>query len=347
MIPKISEKDTKSVLIEKFNALAAHAKAIESSKVDPKIAIHKKENEATISGAEATVNTNIVSKVDDIVSLFTKNLNNTAEEIKALQNEYYGLQSAISLKKVELKEVFNIADTAFALFALVDVQNEQIDKFDKDMAEKKAKAQAALEEILIDAANKKEALKVDIEQLKRQAEVDRKRDEEEYLYDRDRQRDKDADEWADERKKIKAKLADEIKAEAKALEEQHDNLEIREKAIEEREENMDGLELKVESIPGLVDIAVKEAVGKVKASAEKSHSFEKALAEKDRKAAEELSNTRIEQLEDSLAAEKDRNKILESKLDAAYSKIESISNTAVKAASGTRYIEKTESPSSK
>ena len=198
-IPTVSEKDTKTVIIEKFNQLRGMYDEAAQAKVSPETKIAAEKNKGIIESANKVATVGTADQVDKIVREFATQIGKAAESVVTKAGEYETLVQAIELKKKELEEICGIKDTAFALFALIDLQKEQEQNFNNEMAMKKAELQDLIETAKQEAnkalAESREAARV----YERETKEKRDREEKDYAYERDRKRRLEDDAWTDEK----------------------------------------------------------------------------------------------------------------------------------------------------
>ncbi|KAI4453812.1 atp-dependent clp protease proteolytic subunit [Holotrichia oblita] len=341
-IPAISDKDTKATILEKFNKVVELLKEKDAAKLDPAKEVAQKAATSTLEKAAAIVKADIGMQINNMANAVTDALNKALSEINTRAANYKELDDAIKLKAAELDELFKIESSAFALIALINMQEEQRTSFESDMAERKEKANADLQAILADIQERRVTFQAEMSQLKKDIEANRKREDEEYRYNRDRAHKLENDKWEDTKTARKKAFQEELDEMQDGLDAQRDNLNKREESIVAREKAVEGLEAKVAEIPQLIEAAVTKATKDADAASSRSYAFKEMLAKKEAESAKALADAQIKTLQDALATEKARNATLEEKLDNAYAKIESISGKAVDAAGGTAYINRIE-----
>lgn len=342
-IPAVSEKDTKGAIIEKFNQVVEMLKTKEAAKLDPAKEVAQKAVASTLEKAATVVKADVGTQINDMAGVVTKALTDALAEINTRVANYSDLDGAITLKRAELKELFEIEAGAYALIALINMQEEQKAAYDAEMAEKKERYTAELQAIIAETREHRNAFQEEMSAARKELEVSRKREAAEFKYDLDRARKLDADKWIDEKAARLKAFTDELAVQQAELDAFAAKLDKRAEEVAVRETAVHELELQVAAIPGLIEAATAKAAKEAKASADMSHGFETRSLKKDAESAAALAEARIKTLEAALTAEQGRTAALESKLDAAYDKIESISGKAVDAAAGAQYVNRMES----
>lgn len=342
-IPTVSDKDTKGVIIDKFNQVVELLKAKEAAKLDPAKEVAQKAVTSTLEKAAIIVKADVGTQINEMADTVTKALTTALAEIDTRVANYKELDDAISLKRDEIKELFDIEASAYALIALINLQEEQQTTFDEHMAERKERAQAELQAVISETQERRTAFRTEIDQLRKETEVSRKREETEFIYARDRARKLDNDKWEDDKAARLKVFNTELAVQQTELDAFKADIDKRVEEVTARETAVADLQAKVDEIPSLIEAAAAKAAKDAKTSADISNGFAVRALEKAAESAKALSDMRIENLEKALASEQERVAGLETKLDEAYAKIENISGKAVDAASGASYVNRLES----
>lgn len=252
--------------------------------------------------------------------------------------QYNNLLETIKLLDRELEEVYEIQRTANTLEALLITYEDKNESLKKEHAEKVAKAKeefetkaAAWDELLkqcrIDHDKLISDLRDQFREEKQKLEKERAREREEYTYNLLRERNIENDEWADEKAQREAVISN-----------REFELTKRENAAAELEERvkvaLDEVEaLKLEKLE-----QYNKGFEEGKAKAAKENAIVKSYMEKDYKAQLERKDDKIVALEESLDETRKSNITLQSKLDAAYTRIQEMAIESAKN-SGTRIVE--------
>lgn len=341
-IPSVSDKDTKGTIIEKYNILEAMYKEKDAAKLDPAKEVAQKATAAVISKAEAIVKTDINSQINQITETVTSALCDALSGINVRVADYNDLDTAIAIKKQELKDLFGIEASSYALVTLMNMQDEQKAAYAVKMADEKEQKTAELNTLIEQIQQKRNEFNAEMNLKQKELETSRKREADEYKYTLDRNRKQEADKIADERAAALKEFNAALSIEKDRLDDVSKTLDARASEIATRESVMDILQAKVDTIPSQIEAAVAQAVKATQASADKSAQFVKQMLEKDMVAAKQLAEAKNETLVNSLAEEKARGISLSAKLDEAYAKIENISGKAVEAAAGSRFVDRLE-----
>lgn len=315
---KITMKSTKQEIMEAYEEAMRKIKESEAGKDDP-VATAKAENDKKIIESADTVAEGSI-------------LN------PAIIAQYNDLKAAIQMKKESLKDLYGIEAEANSLVAIVNAHK------DKDI-ELEEKYNAKIKELNASANEKAEKLNNDIaeleqhkndlitstaaeyDELKKELNKQRKREEEEYEYNLKRAHQIAEDQWNDEKATREKELA-EREAAVRA-----DEAELAEKTS-----YIEGLEKKVEEIPALIQEATDNGIAKGKADANKSNAFEVRALEQKNDYAIKVLEDRVERVEaenTSLKAEKEK---LQTKLDDAYAQMRELAAETVKSTGGVKIL---------
>lgn len=242
--------------------------------------------------------------------------------------QYSDLVETIDYMKEEIKSLYGIEAEINTLEALVNTHNELKEKLEKEYLERKAVLESEYEQRVSELENeflkKKTKNEEEIEELKKE----RAREEEQYLYDLKKSRRDDNDKWEEE----KAKRTLELKA-------KEDEFEAKKMEADDKILSYYKIQDELQELKDNQEEIVKQAVNKAIENSNKEHLVEKTMLEKEKKWLEEKYTNDNNALVERLNAEKENNKILAGKLDAAYAQIRDIATQTVQANGAIRIME--------
>jgi hypothetical protein len=329
-IPKISEKNTKTEILEAFNIVSERLRSAASAKIDPVAEVTEKKNNAVIEKVKGVS----TDKIEDALSLLKSNLNQVTDQL-SIYNE---ITQAIEVKKAELKEMFDIEKSAFTLAALINSQNEVREKFDKEMEEKRLATEAKLSEIVSQIEQKKSEFKAEYDKVVAETKEARKKDENEYNYEFSRKKRLAEDAFNDEITRKRKELAEEIEEARKELANEEAIVSSRERLVTSRENEIAEMQSKIEQFPGILENAIKEAEKRGNTTASQAYGFETRYLKKEHEGALALLETKLETLQNALSDEREKNSDLAAKLDDAYTRIETLASKTVDGASSAKLV---------
>lgn len=252
--------------------------------------------------------------------------------------KYNDLTEAITMKQIELDDLYGIEAKANAMAAMINAYKEKNEELKENQAAKEAefdlrmkeKKEALESEIADLEQHKKDVMNsIDVEAAAKIKEIEqaRKRDEEVYTYNLNRSRKIENDKWEDE------------KADREKI------LELRETAALEKETELNAkadhvkeLEAKVEEIPTLIAAATEEGIKKGKADADKSNAFEVRALKKDAEYQKQLLEDKNERLAEDLANARAEKVELQQKLDDAYAQMRELAAKTVESTGGVKIL---------
>lgn len=315
---KITMKSTKQEIMEAYEEAMKKIAESESGKDDPVAAAKAENDKKIIESADTVAEGSILNP--EIIS------------------QYNDLKTAIQMKKEELNNLYGIEAEANSLVAIInahkDKDTELKEKYNTKMKELDVSANERAEKLNNDIAaleQKKHdlivATSVEYEELKKEFDKQRKRDEEEYEYNLKRSRKVENDRWEDEKA-----------AREKELTEREAAVKADEAELADRTSYIEELEKKVEEIPDLIQDAKDKAFAEGKAKADKSNAFEVRALKQQSDYNTQILEDKVDRLYsevDSLKAEKAN---LQAKLDDAYAQMRELAAETVKSTGGVKIL---------
>lgn len=316
MADQISEKNTKSQILQAYNEAIAKLKEME--KGDRKA--EKKAEEETKIVKQASENS--VEKIVNSISRAKIDIMNTLDivsdkltsEFKKLEN----LHKAIELESKYLDEIYDIKANADSLSALLLAQKERKATFEAEIENKRTSFEEEMQQ-------KKATWKLEQEQFENQKKEGdnqlkkyRQREEEDYNYNLQLKRKKDADAYAEQ----KAKLEKELSA--------------REAAITSNEKEFAELKAKVEQFPKELENVVKETEKSTIEKLEFKYKHQSELAQKEIDGEKNLHKLLVQSLENKVKEQAEQIKQLTQKANEAGQQVQNIAVKAIEGASAQR-----------
>ena len=205
---EISTKNTKAEILKAYEQLL---KKLENEKKEQPKQIHQEKQHADV--LLRMKNASSKSIIDAIHGLKGA-LNNSLEELEtSLTNEYKKLeeiQLAISIEKKNLEDLYSLTASTDSLTAMVLTQEKAKEDFEQEMKSRKEALELEIsqlkEQITITKAKHSSEEKEYNEQLTKI----RKRKEEEYQYTLKTTRQKEAEAYAEKRIKLEKELAEKV-----------------------------------------------------------------------------------------------------------------------------------------
>lgn len=234
--------------------------------------------------------------------------------------QYEDLKEAISIKKKDLNDLYEIEAKATSLAALINANKELKLKLDEEYTAKRAEMQEELDKIYADIVAAKEEVQTARKDEIAKATIERKREEEEYKYNLERKRKKENDAWEDEKATREKEVAiREANAEALLAE------------AESKVEELQSLKEKVEQIPTLIAEAEARGQEAGEKAAGKEYGYKKTMYEKEKEYEIAKLQDKVEALTQAKEDAETKAWQLQEKLDEAYAKMNTLASDTVKA----------------
>lgn len=329
-IPKVSEKNTKTEILEAFNKVVGELQTKSLTNIDPVYEANEKTKAAVIEKVSSVS----VNDIENSLSVLKTNLNLVTDKLSA----YNEITAAISIKEAELREMFDIERSAYTLAALINSQNEIRERFEKEIAVRRAEADAKLNDTISEINKKLTDFKADQERAFTESKENRKKNEDEYNYDFSRRKKLAEDSFQDEMNKKRKQLETEIEEARKEIASEEAIVSSRERLVTSRENEICEMQSKIEQFPTMLENATKEAEKKGNASASQSYAFETRYLKKEHEGALALLETKLETLQNALSDEREKSSDLATKLDEAYTRIENLASKTVDGASSAKLV---------
>jgi len=324
MADQISEKNTKSQILQAYNEAVLKLKEIE--KEDRKIS--KKKEEETKIVKEASENS--VEKIVNGISKAKIEIMNALDEVSEMLTSEFkkleGLQKAIELESNYLNEIYDIKVNADSLSAILLAQKEKKASFDSEIENKKN----AFEEEMLQKKSQWKIEQENYENQKKERDTqlkkDRQREEEEYNYNLKLNRKKDADNYLEQKARLDKELSDKRASVEKELNE-------REEIVAAREKEFSELKLKVEQFPKELENAIKETEKSVIEKIELKYKHQAELAQKEMEGERSLNKQMIISLENKIKEQAEQIKQLTLKVNDSGQQVQTIAIKAIESSS--------------
>ncbi len=329
MTKTISEKNTKTEIIEAYNEVLAKLK--EQKAVNQQAV--KKETEVKESLKEASANSidDIVRNLAGLKVQIVKTIDDLEEKMIAEYRKFSGLQQAATEEARILDELYGVQAEADSLAALVQAQKEKKASFEAQMEQTKA----SFDEDMSEKRQywKKEQEEFDLAKKERDAQLkkDRLREEEEYSYNLQLARKKDADEY----EATKTALEKELSTKKSALEKDWSE---REAVLSSREEELSELRDKIAVFPKELEKAIKDTEKTVTERIEFKFKHEMQLIQKETEGEQKLHEQAVEALQSKIREQEELIRQLTQKADESVQQVQTIAVKAIEGASAQRIV---------
>jgi len=240
---------------------------------------------------------------------------------KELNDKYIDLQTAIAAEERRLQELFGVGRELQALALAIEARNQRVTEIEKNLSQKEAAAKDSLSQLETEYEQRKAELQSEHNAIAKRLKIERTREAEEYQYNLNRTREKESNAWADEKAAREAEI---LKREAQA-----DELLA---LARSKTEYIKSLGAKVEDIPNLIASEREAAINATTEKLRTEYDHRAALAELERKSAISRLEDRIFYLEKEMDNYIKTEKLLQDKLDRAYSEMHDLATKIIEAA---------------
>jgi len=319
---KLSMTNTKKELLDSYGEIVKQLVEKEKQQLNPQKIMEEKQKKETIEKVKKFSTENIEKNISNLNDESVKLLDDLKSKLRTEINKYEDIQSAITVKESELKEIFEIEKSAHTLAALIETQNVKKESFEKEMAESKRNLNSEIEAIKVAWEKEKVEHGKAISELKEEEQKKRKREKEEYEYKFNR-----------EKLLAKNKLEDELKSRElegmNKLNSKELELNEREKTIAEKEAGYSDLKSKIDKFDNEIKIAVDNAVKETIAKIGLENKNNVELLTKEYEGKENVFQATIKNLEKSVKEQEKTIEELSAKLDKAYQKVQDVAIKAI------------------
>lgn len=333
MSAEINLKSTKQDMLEAINELKAELSKKEQMKLNPEKIRSDKETQQASLKTDAIVKADIHSLIAGLKTEITKELNAISEKIISESEKYRDIVKSIVVKQKELQDIFGLEAKASELAVLIETQHRRKEEFDEEMNSRKAALDNELNQTKSLWETEKKKFSEDQKEQKLELEKQRKRENDEFLYNLKRTRELEQNKYNDELQKVVRDIASKKEQFDIYQKSQSEELSVRESAVAEREKKLNELQARVESFPEelkkAVDGSVKDSSAKLNADFSKNE----ALLLKGFEGERNVLMAKIEAYDKSVKEQSLQIAKLQQMQEKAYEKVQDIATKAVSGAS--------------
>ena len=326
---EVTEKNTKAEILKAYETLL---KDVQTAKAEvPRQVQEEKQRKETLDKVAKVSSEGIVKS---ITTLKTDLSNSLDEILKNLSNEFRKLEeirAAITLEQKSLEDLYSLSANTDSLAAMLLVQKEKKENFEKEMKERKESFEnemtAKNEQWEIEKARQKSGEKEYADELTKR----RKREEDEYTYNLKIRRQKEQDEYDSKKMQLEKELTDK-----KAQFEQE--VSSRESNLKNAEAELAELRKNNTEFPAKLEKALKERETEVSKQLQTKFGFDIQLKEKQYEADIRLKDQAITSLQEKIKEQQGQLKENTDKANRAEANVKDIAVKAIENASKIRMI---------
>lgn len=319
----VTEKNTKAEILKAYEALL---KNVEQEKTNiPKQIQEEKQKKETLEKVAGISAEGIVNKISEFKNVF----NSSLEELHAnLLGEFKRLdeiRSAIAIEKQSLEDMYSLTATTDSLAAMLLVQKEKKESFEKEITETKALWE-------LEKAKQKAEEKEYVEELNKR----RKREEDEFQYALKIVRQKEKDQY----ESTKDALDKELVTRKSAFEQEVAN---REEVLKKAEAELTELRKNNAEFPARLEKALADKETEIAKLLKSQYDFEIKLLKQQNEAEIRLKDQTITSLQEKIKEQQELIKEYGEKANRAEAGVKDIAVKAIESAAKTKTIERIES----
>lgn len=323
---KLSLSNTKQEMLEAYNVILKQLEAQREAELKPEKKMEEKKAKEVIQIADSLSSEGVAREISNLKIETSKTLAQISDRLEEEVNKFRAIQSAISLKEKELRELYEIEKSAVTLAALIESQNQKRQAFEIEMAEKKETLSREIEALRAEREKEKNDYEAEIKERDMAEKKRRDREKEEYEYSFKREQKLTKDRFEDE----KAKLEKEILIKKEQMESE---LKGREKVIAEKEDELNELRKKVAGFPKEMETAIAKAVKETTEKLTLEAKNREELQKKEFVGEKNVFTTRIESLEKTVREQSEQITKLTQQLEKAYQQVQEIAVKTIEGAS--------------
>lgn len=325
---KVSLTSTKQEMLDAYNDLVQQLDEKRAAEMKPEAKVEEKSVKKTVETADSVSTEGIMSEVAKLKTEVGRVLSGLSERLEDEVKKYEAVKKAVQVKEQELLEIYEIQKSASTLAALLDLQARRKEDFDMEMAERKEGLTREIETIRAEWEVEKkrraeEAKARDTAESRR-----REQEEAEYRYAFNREQQLARERFEDEQ----AKLEREIKNRREQAEAEFAG---REATISRSEVELSELRVRAAAFPKELETTVarevKAEVEKVRLEAENRLE----LLKKEYEGEKNVFIARINALEGKVKEQSEQLAKMNAQLEKAYGQVQQI---AVKAVEGSAAV---------
>jgi hypothetical protein len=323
---KLSLSNTKQEMLEAYNVALKQMEAQREAELKPEKKIEEKKAKEVIQVAESLSTEGVAKEISNLKIEASKTLAQISDRLEEEVNKFRAIQSAISLKEKELRELYEIEKSAVTLAALIESQNQKRQAFEIEMAEKKEALSQEIEALRAQRDQERKEYEEEIKERDMTEKKKREREKDDYEYSFKREQKLTKDKFEDE----KSKLEKEIQVKKEQMESE---LKEREKVVAEKEEELNELRKKVNAFPKEMETTIAKAIKETTEKLTLEAKNREELVKKEFIGERNVLTTRIESFEKSVKEQNEQIAKLSQQLEKAYQQVQEIAVKTIEGSS--------------
>lgn len=326
---KVRPQMTKKELIEKYSALFDAYKAKAKEAEEAKKWRTEAEKLRELKSVEAAKKTTVEGVIEDVSALknqLGKTLNDLTEKLTHQSEKLHQLNQAVSVQQQRLKELYDIDAATESFFKLTEAYEERKLAMEEEYSSRKSELEEEIQKTRNAWEEEKKKHTAEWADMKSAQKKEWEREEEEYLYNRDKQRKLDEDTYMEKKRQLEKELEE---TKARVLGE----LSEREAKVKQSEEEIKDLREKVKAFPEQLQKEVENAKKKTSDELRAKMDQELKVATMQREWEKKMFQQKIDFLEAALKDKEEEIAELKKEKMKAVSEVSQIASKAIEGAS--------------
>ena len=326
---EISMSNTKKEMLAAYREVLKRLREKREAEMKPEHRVEEKQKEEAVEVADSLSMEGIGNEIGSLKSEIGKMLVELSDRMEEEIAKYVRTKTAVKAGEQELGEIYEIEKEASTLAALLEAQKEKREQLETEMAEEKEQLGSEIEAkraawVQEQNAHQAEVAARDAAEKKRR---DREAEEYKYTFNREKQLAQEQFEYE------KAKAERESQAHREEMER---DLAVREKTLAEKEAELNQLREKAAAFPAELSAAVESAAKETTDRLTQDAQAKEALMKKEFEGQQNVLNSRIESLQQTVQEQQQQIAKLSSQLEKSYTQVQDIAIKAIEGSSSSK-----------
>jgi hypothetical protein len=330
-LPDISMTNTKKEMLSAFNELKKKLEEQAETELKPEKKKEELRKNEIVQAADRLTGEGTVTRINELKIEIGKMLTRISDRLEEEAVNYVKLKESIELKKKELKEIYDIEESTYALAALIEAQKQKKQVFEEEMASRKELLDTEINRKRLEWEKEKQVYELALKERDAEEKKVRERQKEEFHYNFQREQQLSQNAFNDQKMKMEKELADAREAFEKRAAETEKNLNEREEKVKEREKFLNDMQKQADQFPAQLENAVNKSVKEVTERLTLEARKNEELLKKGYEGDINVLKTKIQALEQLVSQQNKQIEDLSDRLEKSYGKVQDI---AVKAIEG-------------
>ena len=324
---EVSTKNTKTEILEAYEKLLKDVKTAKSNV--PKQIQEEKQKTETVKKVTDVTQISIVDNIGMFKQSLTKSLDDILEKLTGEFQKLEDIRAAAAIEKQSLEDLYDLSANTDSLAAMLLVQREKKETFEKEMSEAKESFSQEMKEKKVQWEEEKAEQIAEEKEYIDDLNKKRKREEEEYQYKQKITRQKELDDYESR----KAELEKELTEKKNSFEQE---ISTREAAVKNAEAEIEELRKVNKEFPEKLENALVDQKQTITESLQTRYDFDMQLTTSKNQAEVRLKDQTIKSLQEKIQEQQTQLKDFADKATIAESGVKEIALKAIENSSKVR-----------